>query len=139
MSGAKNVRKIIKKAILEMMLHNQLGVESSGFHVVSFLHTCGSLPFSLVMCWAGLKPEAEPGPARLSPARPGPKPGLRPGLSTHLYYICIVPSCGTTRQAGRLMRGFFFVLHRSCRVTGSHAARPYGPTLRARCPTLALR
>src|SRR5467141_2545914 len=46
MSGAKNVRKIIKKAILEMMLHNQLGVESSGFHVISFLHTCDSLPFS---------------------------------------------------------------------------------------------
>src|SRR5467141_2620700 len=45
MSGAKNVRKIIKKAILEMMLHDQLGVESSGFHVVSFLHTCGSLSF----------------------------------------------------------------------------------------------
>src|SRR5882672_123736 len=37
MSGAKNVHKIIKKAILEMMLHNQLGVESSGFHIVSFL------------------------------------------------------------------------------------------------------
>src|SRR5882672_11166914 len=48
MSGAKNVRKIIKKAILEMMLHNQLGVESSGFHVISFLHTCGSLPFSRI-------------------------------------------------------------------------------------------
>ena len=46
MNGAKNVCKIIKKVILEMMLHNQLGVESSGFHVVSFLRTCGSLPFS---------------------------------------------------------------------------------------------
>src|SRR5467141_4816784 len=46
MSGAKNVCKIIQKVILEMMLHNQLGVKSSGFHVVSFLHTCGSLPFS---------------------------------------------------------------------------------------------
>src|SRR5882672_8608325 len=46
MSGAKNVCKIIKMAILEMMLHNQLGVESSGFHFISILHTCGSLPFS---------------------------------------------------------------------------------------------
>src|SRR5882672_7888029 len=46
MSGAKNVCKIIKKVILEMMLHDQLGVESSGFHVVSFLHTSDSLPFS---------------------------------------------------------------------------------------------
>src|SRR5467141_2118720 len=46
MSGVKNVHKIIKKAILEMMLHDQLGVESSGFHVISFLHTCDSLPFS---------------------------------------------------------------------------------------------
>src|SRR5882672_8873381 len=77
---------------------------------------------TLVMCWAGLKPEAEPGPAHLSPAQPGPccglcaglgqapdfsgpKPGLRPGLSTHLYYICILPSCSTTRQAGRQMHG----------------------------------
>src|SRR5882672_6699815 len=46
MSSAKNVHKIIKKAILEMMLHDQLGVESSGFHVISFLHTCDSFPFS---------------------------------------------------------------------------------------------
>src|SRR5882672_3507362 len=28
---------------------------------------------------------------------------------------------------------FFFVLCRSCLVTSSHAARPYGPTLRPRC------
>src|SRR5882672_12705511 len=46
MSGDKNVCKIIKKVILEMMLHDQLGVEYSGFHVVSFLHTYDSLPFS---------------------------------------------------------------------------------------------
>src|SRR5467141_5114759 len=46
MSCAKNVRKIIKKARPSIMLHNQLGVESSGFHIVSFLHTCGSFPYS---------------------------------------------------------------------------------------------
>src|SRR5882672_294106 len=61
MSGAKNVRKIIKKVILEMMLHNQLGVESSGFHVVSFLHTCGSLPFScLSLSSSSLLPSQSP-------------------------------------------------------------------------------
>src|SRR5467141_1350051 len=44
MSGAKNVHKIIKEAILEMMLHNQLGVEASGFHIVSFLTTVALCP-----------------------------------------------------------------------------------------------
>src|SRR5882672_4370573 len=44
MSGAKNVRKIIKKAILEMMLDDQLGVKSSGFHIVSFLTPVGLCP-----------------------------------------------------------------------------------------------
>src|SRR5467141_2329634 len=44
MSGTKNVCKIIKKAILEMMLDNQLGVESSGFHIISFLTPVGLFP-----------------------------------------------------------------------------------------------
>src|SRR5882672_11623902 len=109
----------------------------------------------LVMCWDGLKPEAEPGPARLSPAQPGPccglcaglgrapdfsgpKPGLRPGLSTHLYYILSSrPVARPDRPAARCVgieHQFFCVLCRSCLVTGSHAARPYGPTLRPRCP-----
>src|SRR5882672_7917508 len=44
MSGAKNVHKIIKEAILEMTLHNQLGVKSSGFHIFSFLTPVGLCP-----------------------------------------------------------------------------------------------
>src|SRR5882672_1724916 len=44
MSGAKNVHKIIKEAILEMMLHNQLGVKASGFHIVCFLTTVALCP-----------------------------------------------------------------------------------------------
>jgi len=44
MSGAKNVHKIIKEAILEMMLHNQLGVEASGFRIISFLTTLTLCP-----------------------------------------------------------------------------------------------
>src|SRR5882672_6472707 len=44
MSGAKNVHKIIKKAILEMMLDDQLGVKSSGFHIISSLTPVGLCP-----------------------------------------------------------------------------------------------
>src|SRR5467141_2868298 len=44
MSGAKNVCKIIKEAILEMMLDDQLNFKSSGFHIISFLTPVGLFP-----------------------------------------------------------------------------------------------
>src|SRR5882672_355691 len=44
MSGSKNVCKIIKEAILEMVLHNQLDVESSGFCNLSSLTTMALCP-----------------------------------------------------------------------------------------------
>jgi len=44
MSGARNVHKIIKEAILEMMLHNQLDVKSSGAHILSSLTTLALCP-----------------------------------------------------------------------------------------------
>src|SRR5467141_3622162 len=51
MSGAKNVHKIIKKAILEMMLHDQLDVESSGFHIISFLTPVTLCPSLTSQLW----------------------------------------------------------------------------------------
>ena len=38
--------KSSKRRFLRWCCTINLGVESSGFHVISFLHTCGSLPFS---------------------------------------------------------------------------------------------
>src|SRR5467141_4178720 len=85
---------------------------------------------SIVMCWAGLKPEAEPGPARLSP---GSGPGFQP---IYITYVSSRRAARPDRPAARCVgieHQFFFVLCRSCLVTGSHTARPYGPTLRPRC------
>jgi len=110
----------------------------------------------LVMCWARFKPEAEPGLACLSPAQPGPccglcagwaglhisqaqSPGSGPGFQP--IYITYVSSCHAA-QPDRPATGCvgieisFFC--RSCLVTSSHAARPYGPTCHT-CATLALR
>src|SRR5882672_7569579 len=102
------------------------------------------------MCWAGLKPEAEPGPARpmlwalcglglgsrfLRPEARAQAWAFNPFI-LHMYPPVVRHDpTGWPPDAWELKSVFFC---RLCLVTGSHTARPYGPTRHAHT-TLALR